>query len=322
MRMLFFVCFSLVFATVLTAQDTIERLKQMSVESVCFDFPSIVHFDWTFAVESTKKDTLRIDRYLGRFVKGKDATFRSDTLHICDPDFGGEPTLEHMLCLPNGDRYHAFETHAAGFYKVKLEPKHPPRAFVSQCNPFHILMQSPSTVGRRHGQDIFKQLFLRMENFEGYPNNLRAKAGTIVHKIEFDSVNDWQVNHLWCYFPKYGLRKANEKHVIKSMEETKDWVCVADAQAYWRDVQGIGPVPCWVLSKDEGMMMDDRSETTELEAFFFGFEFENVPLDLLFDEQRFNEKLLKEDFKIDEVKQLAEKAKKEIEAERLKSAKK
>ena len=70
------------------------------------------------------------------------------------------------------------------------------------------------------------------------------------------------------------------------------------------------------------MMMNDRTEKTELEAFFFGFEFENVPLDILFDEQRFNEKLLKEDFKIDEVKQLAEKAKKDIESDRLRSVKK
>jgi len=41
-----------------------------------------------------------------------------------------------------------------------------------------------------------------------------------------------------------------------------------------------------------------------------------------FDEQRFNEKQLKEDFKIDEVRGHAEKAKKELESERLKSTKK
>ena len=322
MRITIAVCFSLVLASVLSAQDTIERLKQMSVESACFDFPSIVHFDLTFTIESTKLDTLRIERYLGRFVQGKDSTFRSDTLHIGDLDYGGEPTMEHMVCLPNGDRYHAFETPSAGFYKVKLEPKHPPRAFVSQCNPFHFLMDGPSTVGNRNGQNVFKDIFLRMENFDGHPNMLRAKAGTIVWKVEFDAENDWQVNRWWCYFPKNGLRQAEQKRVVKSMEETKDWVCVVESRAYWREVQGIGSIPCWILSKDEGRIANDPSQTTELEAFFFGFEFEDVPLDRLFDEQRFNEKLLKEDFKIDEVKQLSEKAKKEIETERLKSVKK
>ncbi len=322
MRKVAAVCFSLLLGNMLYAQDVIERLKQMSVESACFDFPSIVHFDLTFAIESTNKDTLRIERYLGRFVKGKDATFRSDALHIGDPAFGGEPTLEHMVCLPNGDRYHAFEAQSCGFYKIKLEPKHPPRAFVSQCNPVHYLMQGPSSVGINRGDSIFQGIFVHMENFEGNPNVLRAKAGTIVWKIDFDLENDWQVNRWRGYFPKGGLRKANQKHVVKTIEETKDWVCFVDSQAYWRNIEGTGPVPCWILSKDEGCNMSDRSEKKELEAFFFGFEFDNVPLDQLFDERRFNEKTLKEDFKIDEVKKLAEKAKKEIESERLKSAKK
>lgn len=322
MRNIVTLFFSLILINTVAGQDVIERLKQMSVESACFEFPSIVYFDMSFTIESSKKETLRIERYLGRFVKGRNLTFRSDTYCFGDPDFGDEARMEHLICLSNGDRYDAFETHSAGFYKTKLQEKHPPRAFITHCNPFYCLMQGPSLVGRSSGQNVFREIFLRMENFDGHPNFLRAKAGTIIWNMEFDPENELQLNRWRCYFPKGGLREANKKHVVKSLDEAKDWNCVVDSQAFWQDVKGIGSVPCWILSTNEGMKSNDPSEKKELEAFFFGFEFEDIPLERLFDEQRFNEKDLKEDFKIDDVKALADKSKKEIESERLKSAKK
>jgi len=217
------------------AGDVVERLKQLSVESACFDFLSVLYFDLSFIEDSTDKNTLEVEHYVGRFVKGKEQALRCDVLYIGDPESGREPEMQHFLSLPNGERLVAFKTVSSGFDKVKLDPRHSSPHFVSRCNPFRCAVRGRAEFGSGREYDLFQTLFANFEEFEENPNTLRGNSGGVVKKFQFDREIEWQINSCWTYMPKGNyerLKRFREKRKLKSIDEIKDWTCVSEIETF------------------------------------------------------------------------------------------
>ena len=289
------------------AQSTFERLEEFASRSLVFDVPSVVHFEIT-SIRDGEKSGLRLRKMMGRFIQGERLAFRIDLQEMGDTDSGREWEREHFLSMPNGERFLAFERPSVGFNSVVVDTTIEKRVSVSvsRGNPFRYILNGCQSLRKEPEVDVFDAIRRNFEEF-GHESLIRHKAGPAVYRLEFDKEMPWQINRHQAFIPQYtaqfsSMRKSKTK--VQTLEETKNWLCARDVRVRWKDVKDLGPVPYWVHSVDEGLVAGDPKFAEQMEAFFFGFQFDNIPLEKYFDKSRFTESFLKEDFNLQEIEQL------------------
>jgi hypothetical protein len=293
--------------TLCLAQSSLQRLEEFGSRSLIFDVPSVVHFDITI-IQDSPKSGLSLRKVTGRFVQGERLGFRIDLKEMGDTESGREWEREHFLSMPNGEKFRAFERPSVGFNSVVVDTAlyKGVNTMVSRGNPFRYVINGSQSLHSNPETDIFAAI---KRNFEEVDTEgiLRHKAGPSVFQIEFDKETTWQINRLRAFIPQDAkqltlMRKNRTK--LESVKDLKNWLCARDLRAKWRDVDGAGLVPYWIHSVEEGLQGNDPKFAEQMEAFFFGFQFDNIPLEKYFDKSRFTEAFLKEDFNLQEIEQL------------------
>ena len=289
------------------AQGVLERLEELNSHSLMFDVPSVVHFDIT-SIRDGEKSGLRLRKILGRFVKGERSGFRIDLQEMGDTEAGREWERQHFLSMPNGERLRAFEQPSYGFNSIVVDTAITQRVsvLVSRGNPFRYILNGCQSLQSNPERDVFGDIQLNFEEFER-EGVIRHKSGPSLFQMEFDKETPWQLNRFRAFIPHdakqfASMRKNRTK--VQSLAETKNWLCAKDVRAKWKTIDDVGPVPYWIHAVDEGLLAADPKFAEQMEAFFFGFQFDDIPLEKYFDKSRFTESLLKEDFKVEEILQL------------------
>jgi hypothetical protein len=314
------------FSPVAIGGEIMDRIKKLCVESACFEFPSMLYFDISIIQDNKDKDMLNLKRYLGRYVKGRGNEFRVDFLRLGDPAGGREDEFQHGVCYSDGQKEFAKRSASTGFNSAKVDRSQNMPIYLARCNPFRCTMHGASEFAIRTHPDYFKEIIDNAIDYEKEPNTIRNVTRPWKMTLEFveGRADDWLVSNAKVYFPARGpeYTKMLMNKGKGRVEDVRKWRLLRETNVEWKEVDGIGPIPCWILDREEGAFFNDPSECQDTEMFFFGFQFDNLPLATLFDQSRFTREAIQEDFNIEVVRKMAEKARAEIAAARMQARKK
>jgi len=294
--------------------DCIGRLNQFKVESFCFQFPSIVHFDLTVLEEQKEGAIVEQMRYVGRQITGTRGQHRIDFVQINTTGKGDSKVWEHYLELSPSDRVYRLRLFGGQVQDVKIEEGTQPG--MSPVDPFRYAISGGTELGRR-GFNPIETIIKGSECFPGTENVIRNKGkdAAFCHQFEFDSEVPWKINRFVTYVPRKecgrkGLATWSQQGDIKNI--AKKWYAGNEGNVKWTEVDKIGPVPCYVHSFQKYFRCNDITATQEFEGFFFGFKFDELDTDRYFDKSRMSAKFLDEDFQFARIEKDAVEAKRNL----------
>lgn len=295
------------------AGDLIDRLKQYSVESTIFEFPSVLHFD--FVVQEESESAITQARYLGRQVIGGLGKRRLDFVKIATTALGESRSFEHYLELSKSERFYVFRIDGGKPQAVKVEDgKNSVRCLIGFINPFHFALlggQELAIPSRDPAEDIISR-FVDLPESKNIIRN-RGEDAVSAWKLEFDSELQWQLRKATVYRSFKGCNDPDFGKWSRTTEKTifGDWHVSLEVHSKWREVDG-ELIPIYVHSFAQNHDCNDPSMKEDFEGLFFDCQFQNLEVDAYFNKDRLSEEFLFQDFSVDKLEKQSKTAKSQL----------
>jgi hypothetical protein len=309
-------------SSLLHGNDVIQRLKELSVESACFDLPCLFYFDIELIDElyTPGEEGIRRDRYLGRQIV-RPGQIRMD--YVCMTEHGnGERRIhEHLLSLGPKERFVKLGLFGGSLQDVKSDPTDPAtfRMTLPKVNPFYYTVAGSFEVYRRDGSSPIENIIKTYSDIEG-EEFLAKNVGEFaryLRSFKFDDEQWFKLLHSRVHTP------PNEKTLWKELSSAKDmlakWPLMLETRVSWTDIESIGSLPEYSYSFCQAFKSNSSKDSRTMEAYFFGYQFDNLNIDKYFDKSRWNDLSIAQDFALVEIEKLSQQARQK---EKSKSTKK
>ena len=296
--------------------DVIQRLKELSVESACFELPCLFYFDIELIEElyTPGKEGIRRDRYLGRQIV-RPGQIRMD--YVCTTERGnGERRFhEHLLSLGPKERFVKLGLFGGSSQDVKSDPTDPNsvRMTLPKINPFYFTVAGSFEIYRRDGSSPIESIIKTYKDIDG-EEFLVKNVGEFAHYLrsfKFDKEQRFKLLESRVYRPP--VEASIEKTSWKEWSGAKDiqakWPLMLETRVSWTDIESIGSLPEYSYSFCQAFKSNSIEDTRTMEAYFFGYQFDNLNVDKYFDRSRWNDKAITQDFTLAEIEKLSQQAK-------------
>jgi hypothetical protein len=302
-------------------QEVVERIEQLQAESEVMNSPSCVLFDATRIVSSEKKDNTVQTKCVGRRVVGPNGEVRVDVrIGVLDFNRGSEHVhFEHFIRYGPNDfrkatRFFGSELTVYNLEKSLKEGTEPAIPF-GFYNPFLVV-----TGGDFAFMGIVRD-FDAKAPLAGIENAVRSarnpKAG-VLQTYRFHEKTPWAVLSMKSMINPRENDAPNWKDVRNPKEYVKNWNVLGSCSTDWIEVKDVGVLPARVVSQI-GLKGEDRKR--DFEVYYFGYDFDTKPLELLFDRKRFNDADILRDFPIESILEQSSAAQEDLKNQSSKKAK-
>jgi hypothetical protein len=295
------------------AGDTIERLRQLQVESASQEFPSILYFEINLIEESNGGKNLSERRFMGRQINGGKGRIRLDFEFTRLYLNSASTEREHFLKLSDTERFYFMQLPGSPPQEVKYKPGMQ-LTTISFVSPWNYSLSGSCEIGVPNMDPIREAI----ENFEDVGDRgffLRSKKGkvpgAVLRVVDFDKELDWMVRRSRTYVLGEDVATRHRKDIqINSPErDIREFTLMLDVETEWKEVPGIGHLPFRVHSNRQFFRAKDPTAKQEMEAFFYGYQFDNLDIERYFDKARFNPTKFPDDFSLKAVELEARKVK-------------
>jgi hypothetical protein len=288
------------------AQNCIERLKALQVESLAYDIlPSKFYFAFQLLEEESDGQQISLTRYVGQQICDGSGRKRLDFEMVTSFGDGENRSKEHFIELSPTERRKFVSILGSPAHQSRAETVAPSLMFV---NPFeYALGGSTQLRSNRSAIENIAKGYQQVDQDEHSVQNVGDEA-VVFKSFSFGKEPIFKFSNYFVRRVVKGCdpppirKKWNE--LVSLREEVSKWHKSLAVNVDWKDIDGIGCIPIYVHSIRDGHDCNDLSAREEFEGFFWGEEFEK-DFSQYFEKDRLTSENLEKDFPSTEIEKQA-----------------
>jgi hypothetical protein len=295
-------------ARLVNAQDCIERLKALQVESLSYDvLPSKFYFDFQLLEEEKDGQEVTLSRYIGQQICDGAGRKRLDFELTMSYGGGESRSKEYFIEFSSTERQKFVSILGSPAQKSRSEDVSSSMMFV---NPFQYVLGGCTMLQSKNSaiENVAKG-FQRVDLDENSIRNVGDEA-VVFKSFTFAREPIFKFSRGVVYRVVKGCdpppTKTKWSEIPNLWEQMKIWHKTLTVNAEWKDVEGIGCIPTYIHSIRDGHVCNDLTARSEFEGFFWGEEFEK-DFSKYFSRDRLNNESLEKDFPVAEIEKQASK---------------